>query len=205
MRSFFEAWRRHLWLWVLPLGFCVLNLLAVAFYSSSFAGQVERLESRYQATSDTLTEIQDEQRLIEEFMERIESHRAQVASLHYETFQTEEQRLTKVLPEIKRLARQAGLRPTSLSYPRKRIPGHDLVRRDVSFTVQGTYDQLRTFINFLELTDHFIMLNSVSLSGGGEGRGNPPLRIKLVLSTIFTSRDPAAETLPAEVGEEPET
>ncbi len=204
MKSFFEAWRRHLWLWVLPLGFCVLNLLAVAFYSSSFAGQVEGLESRYQATAATLIEIQDEQRLIEEFMERIDAHRAQVATLHHETFQSEEQRLTRVLPEIKRLARQSGLRPTSLSYPRKYFSGHELVRRNISFSVQGTYDQLRTFINFLELTEHFITLNSVTLGGGGEGRGNPSLRIKLVLSTIFTSREPP-EALPAGAEEESET
>ncbi len=38
MTSLFDNWRRHLWLWVLPLGFCVLNLLGIAFYHSAFAG-----------------------------------------------------------------------------------------------------------------------------------------------------------------------
>ncbi len=206
MNTAFGVWRRHIWLWSLPLGFCVLNLLGVAFYHSAFAGQVESLETRYQATADNLAKIQDEQRVIDDFLGRVGGHQTEVADLHHGVFQTEEQRFTRVIPEIKKLARQAGLRPTSFSYPRKNLTGQDLVQRNISFSVQGTYDQLRNFINFLELTEHFITLNSVTLGESGESRGDPTLRIKLVLSTIFTIRAPPERPLgadPAEAGEEP--
>ncbi len=209
MKSVFEVWRRHLWLWALPLAFCILNLIGVAFYRSAFAGQVERLERQYQATADTLAQIEDEQWVIEEFLGRVEAHRSEVDAIHRDVFQTEPQRLTRVIPEIKRLARQAGLQPSSLGYPKKAFAGHDLVRRNITFSVQGTYDQLRTFINFLELTDHFITLNSVTLGGSGEGRGEPTLSIKLVLSTVFTTREipePVSEEgQPSEAEEEPVT
>ena len=190
MRSALDVWRRHLWLWSLPLGFCVLNLLAVACYRWAFAGQVEELESRYQATADTLERIGDEQRVIEDFLVRVEDHRSEMADLHHGVFQSERERLTRIIPEIKRLARQAGLRPSTLSYPRKSFSDHELVQRSISFSVQGTYDQLRTFINFLELTEHFIALNSVTLGESGENRGNPTLSIKLVLSTVFAPKAP---------------
>ncbi len=187
MTSFFDNWRRYLWLWVLPLGFCVLNLLGIAFYHSSFAGQVERLERRNQAASNTLEQIKDERSLIEDFLARIETHREDVQGLHRDRFQTEEERFTEVIGEVKRLARQAGLRPSSWNYPRSPFSGHKLVQRNINFSVNGTYDQLRNFINFLELSDHFLTLNSVSLGGTGES-GNPSLGIQLSVSTIFTTR-----------------
>ena len=189
MRSFFDTWRRHLWLWVLPLAFCVLNLLGVAFYHGFFAGQVERLESRYQTASDSLTRSKEEHLIIEDFLEQIENHKAEVDGLHRDHFETEEQRFTRAIGEIKKLARQAGFTISSLSYPRKTYGGQDLVERRISFSVSGSYDQLRNFINFLELTDHFFILNSVSLGESSKDERNPKLSIKMVTSTIFTTRE----------------
>ncbi len=186
---FFDTWRRHLWLWVLPLGFCLLNLLAVTFYHSAFAGQVERLEKRYQAETDKLAKSRDEIQVIEDFLSRVESHEARVEGLHREHFETEERRFTRAIREVKKLARQAGLRPASLSYPRKNLGSHELVQRNMNFAVSGTYDQLRSFINFLELTEHFFILNSVALGESGEDQRNPTLSIKLSISTIFTTRE----------------
>ena len=197
MTSFFDNWRRHLWLWVLPLGFCVLNLLGIAFYHSSFAGQVERLERRNQAASNTLEQIKNERLLIEDFLARIEIHKEDVQGLHRDRFQTEEERFTEAYGEVKRLARQAGLRPSSFNYPRSPFPGHKLVQRNINFSVNGTYDQLRNFINFLELSDHFLTLNSVSLGGGGES-SDPSLGIQLTVSTIFTTRKVEAPRAPQE-------
>ncbi len=197
MISLIDTWRRHLWLWVLPLGFCVLNLLGVVFYSSAFAGQVERLEGRYQRANDRLAQIENEIVVVREFLDQVEGHKQLVQQLHRDRFQTEEQRFTRFLQEVKKLARQAGLKPMSLNYPKMAFGGHDLVRRNISFSVSGSYDQLRNFINFLELTEHFVTLNSVALGGGGdEGRRDPTLSIKLVMSTIFTTRRIAEPPVP---------
>ena len=187
MISFFDNWRRHLWLWVLPLGVCVLNLFAIAFYHSAFAGQVERLERRNQSATDTLEQIKAEQLVIKDFLSRVESHKGAVQGLHSERFQTEEQRFTEIIREVKKLAQQAGLKPTSLSYPKSSFSDHRLVQRFINFSVKGTYDQLRNFINFLELSEYFLTLNSVSL-GGVEDQRDPSLNIRLVVSTIFTTR-----------------
>lgn len=194
MTSFFDNWRRHFWLWSLPLGFCLLNLLGVAFYHWAFAGQVERLESRYQAADETLKQTQNEQVVIQDFLDRVENLRGEVRGLHRDRFETEEQRFTRAIREVKKLARQAGLQPTSLSYPTKRFGSHGLVQRNINFSVRGSYDQLRNFINFLELSEHFLTLNSVTLSGANDPRQSG-LGIKLEVSTMFTTRRlaPAAE------------
>ncbi len=198
MSSFFDTWRRHLLLWALPLGFCLLNVLGVVFYRWAFAGQVERLERRYERTEETLAALKEEQVVIESFLARLERHQDQVQALHRDRFQTEEQRFIEVIQEVKRLARRAGLRPTSLSYPRRSFAGQDLSQRSINFSVKGTYDQLRTFINFLELTDHFIILNSVSLGDSGKESRDPSLSIRFLVSTIFTRRQLDAPAAPEE-------
>ena len=190
MMTSLEVWRRHVWLWALPLSFCILNLLGIALYRSAFAGKVERLESQHQSKIALRDQLREERVVVAEFLDRVEHHQGRVKGLYSESFQTEAQRFTRVIQDVKKLARQAGLQPSSLGYPRTDFGAHELVQRNISFSVSGTYDQLRNFINFLELADHFVTLNSVTLGESGNDRRNPSLGINLVMSTIFTTRDP---------------
>lgn len=190
MISWLEAWQRHLWLWALPVSFCVLNLLGFTFYGWAFAGKVERLERQYEATTKVLAALHEEHRLVVDFLDRVESNRDETDGLYHDYFQTEARRFTRIIQEVKKLARQAGLQPSSWSYPKKDFGGYGLVQRSITFNVDGTYDQLRKFINFLELSEHFLTLNSVTLSGSSSSqRGNPKLGIKLAVSTMFATRE----------------
>lgn len=200
MISLFEAWRRNFWLWVLPLGFCVLNLLSYGLYRSAFAGKVERLEQQLASTDSYLAALDEEHSIYVDFLDRVRIHRERTSGLYGDYFQTEAQRFTRVIQEVKRLARQAGLRPSSLSYPRQDFSGYELVQRNISFGVEGTYDQLRSFINLLELADEFLTLQSVNLGESVANRRDPKLSINLVLSTMFATRE-----FESRVEEEPET
>jgi Tfp pilus assembly protein PilO len=181
MRSPFEAWRRLLWLWSLPLAFCILNLLVFTFYHSFYAGEVERLDLLYRQGETDLAALETESREIEEFLARIDDQQDHIHSLYDSHFQTQSQRFLKAIREVERLATEAGLRPTAWSYPQSEAGG--LVQRRILFSVQGTYQQLRTFVNFLELTDQFLTLDGVTLSESGTNT----LGIQLALSTVFTA------------------
>lgn len=187
MRTGFEPWRRRLRLWVLPLVFCALNAAAAALYQTSFAGNVKVLHRLVSSASEELAELQGERQESEAFLERVEARRAAMKELYEEHFSTAAQRFTTMVREAKRLARQAGLAPASVAYPENKLGDGALVERRMVFAVQGTYDQLRTFINFLELTDQFLTLESVGLSGS-EVRGQSQiLSIRLELSTVFVA------------------
>ena len=195
MRSAFDVWQRNLWKWAIPLGVCVLGLVGVAVYYSSFEGRVEVLERRQQRLTENLDAYREESREIAEFLERIELQRQGVRNLYGDHFQTEDSRFTKAILEVRRLARQAGLAPNSFSYPTQSEGG--LVRRDINFSVNGTYRQLRAFINLLELSDQFLTLESITLSGdASRGNQEPTLSIGLRLTTYF-----ASQPLPAEDAE----
>lgn len=184
MKGPFEAWRRNLPLWAIPLGFCLLNLLGLAIYRFSYSGEVERLVDRRQQGEKTLAALRTESEEIDVFLVRVEAQDAAVERLYSEHFKSPAERLTDVFGEARRLARNAGLHPTSFSYPQQTLEGRDgLVLQNIRFGVQGSYRQMRTFINFLELTDHFLTLNSISLSEAGPDL----LSLQFQLSTVFAS------------------
>lgn len=188
MTSPLEVWRRNLWSWVVPLAVCVVGLVGLAIYYSAFDGRVAVLEKEYEIRGARLESYRAEAIEIAEFLERVENQKRQVQTLYADHFQTEDQRFTRAITEVKRLARNAGLAPTSFSYPNSE-EGPGLIRRSINFGVDGTYRQLRTFINFLELSDQFLTLESITLSGSSEGDKEPTLGIGLRLATFFATSE----------------
>jgi Tfp pilus assembly protein PilO len=185
MHSPLLVWRRRLWLWAIPLVFCLLNLFFFAYYRASLAGGVETLQARYDKDAEKAESLRLTRRDIQKFLDRVEANDSGVENLYGERFATESERFIQVLEESRRLARQAGLNPSSFSYPDEVLAEYGLIRREINFSVKGTYEELRTFINFLELSEQFLALEGVKLSGHGKDPRNPELNIQLRVSTVF--------------------
>ena len=92
--------------------------------------------------------------------------------------------------EVKHLAHQAELGGLeTISYSDQPVVGLPLNRKSITFAAEGSYDQLRAFINLLELSPSFLSLDEIRVEdGGAAGR----LRLQVRLSTIFRTADDAA-------------
>ena len=120
MISPFEVWKRTLWRWAAPLAFCVVNLIVLAVYFQFYAGRVDRLSDQLDETQNRLQSYQQEHAQSQAFLGSLQDQEQQVDVLYVDHFQTEQQRFTSAIREVKRLAREAGLQPAS---PRVE-PGH---------------------------------------------------------------------------------
>ncbi|MGD2115259.1 MAG: hypothetical protein PVG07_09415 [Acidobacteriota bacterium] len=192
-----RIWRRRPWIWVPPLVFFVLNLALFSAYRMVYAGQVESLRARLESRAGQLEELEREAEELEALVTSARDTRSELAALYDDRLASERARFTKVTSEVQDLARRSGLEPSAMSYPAEEIEDYGLVKRYFTFSVSGTYVELRRFINLLELTPTFITLEQVSLSGGDGEPGNQ-LRIRLSLSTLF-----AEEGAGAAAGAEP--
>lgn len=179
-----EIWRRRSWIWWVPLLFVLANVGALLFYRSAYAGKLDVLADRFEDQAEVLDAFRIERSKLEGFLGQVESQKAGTRTLFRDHFATQEERFTEMLREIRTLARRAGLDPSSFAYDAADVKGMDLQRFSVNFSVKGTYDQLRTFINFLELTDQFLALERISL-GGGVGDRDVQLDISVEVSTFF--------------------
>ncbi|MES1241827.1 MAG: hypothetical protein ABUT39_09435 [Acidobacteriota bacterium] len=195
MRDQSEIWRQRIWIWLPALLFFLANAVAFSVYRFGYAGQVQRLESSIAPLREELGKLQARRGVLERRLQRAHAAETEVQRLYEDRFSTRSQRLTRIMNEVKTLARQAGLNPKSISYPQVEIEDYGLVKRSFVFQVGGTYAELRQFLNLLELTDSFLTLEAVTLSeeGGNEG---PELQMNLTLSTLF-AREAGDGPIPA--------
>ncbi len=186
-----EIWRLRLWVWVPALLFFLANASAYVVYRFGFANRVESLEAKLEEKQKELKPLADERSKLERLIARSRRNDEEIRSLYDERFSTRSQRLTRVTAEVKRLARTAGLNPLQITYPEERIENYGLIKRAFSFSVDGTYLELRKLINLLELSDSFLTLEEVTLAG--EEDTGPELHIRLLLSTLFAGEDASEE------------
>jgi hypothetical protein len=119
-------------------------------------------------------------------------NRERVERLDRELFASERARFTDTVRELKDLAGRAGLDPGNIGYPSEDLAQYGLSRRSFVFAVNGSYGALRTFLNLVELTPSFLVVEQIDVDEGGGG-----LAIRLHLSTLFATAPEAAVAAPA--------
>lgn len=184
-------WRRRLWVWLPALVFFVLNLALFSTYRLVVAGRLQAARQQLASKEKTLGQLRHQSEALNRRVVAARSTAERMHELYQDRFSTQSRRFTAVTAEIRDLARRAGLAPSAMSYPSEEIEDYGLVKRSFTFSVQGTYQQLRQFINLLELTPSFVTLEQVSLNGEEGAR----LGIRLNLSTLFAEDGTPAPTL----------
>lgn len=197
-RSTTQLWMRRIGLWLPPLLLLVASVVGLVVYRTAFAGEAAVSRDELARAEERLASLEAKRHELEALIGRIEENRQRIATLYREDFSTEERRLTEIIREVRRLAREASLEPTHTAYPEESLEEYGLVQRSFVFSVEGTYFDLRKLINSLELSDSFLTLEEVALAEGGEGRSGATLRISLRLSTLFAAGDELGEAAPAE-------
>lgn len=195
MRSREEIWRLRLWVWLPALLFFLANATAFVVYLG-FADRVAALERDLAEKRKALEPLAGKRQRLERLIQRSQNNDQEIRSLYEERFSTRSARLTRVHAEFRQLARTAGLDPRSITYDEEEIEDFGLIKRTFSFSVAGTYLELRKFINLLELSSSFLTLEEVTLAGEESEGGGPELRMRLAISTLF-AREPGAEPAPA--------
>ncbi len=182
----YTAFDRDLWAeerkrWGVPVALVVLGLLLLVVYQVRFSGRVDVLDSQRAREEERLADLLAEREQVAARLERASGNREGIQYLYDEVFETERQRLTAVIREVKDLASRAGLEPPGITYPEEAIEDHELLRKSFVFSVKGQYEELRRFINFIELSEHFLILEEIRVSDTTEGS----LSVALRISTLF--------------------
>ena len=178
--------RRRLWL---PAAiFVLLGLVALTVYQVALAGRLGMQAGSLAARRSELEALQARRSEAEALLQRARSTRAAIAELYDRRLGTEAERLTAVMLEIKKLARQAGLGGMeAINYGDEPVAGLPLIKKSITFSAEGSYGQLRAFINLLELSPSFLSLDEIRVENGGRAGG--PLRLQVRLSTLFVTAD----------------
>jgi Tfp pilus assembly protein PilO len=179
-----SLWWQRRRLWLPPAIFLALDLLLLAGYETALAGkmgmQVGAVATRRQELATLRARREGRERLVAS----ARSTRLAVDHLYKEGLGTQAMRLTAVMLEVKRLAHQAGLGGVeAFTYTDEVDKEMPLDRKTIVFSANASYDQLRGFINLLELSPSFLTLEQISVQQEPTGQGQ--LQLQFRLSTLF--------------------
>jgi Tfp pilus assembly protein PilO len=79
------------------------------------------------------------------------------------------------------LSRSAGLRSDAISFHQHTADARGLMQVDITTSVEGDYDSLVQFLNKLEHSDNFYVLDNLTLASSSLGK----LRLNVQLRTYF--------------------
>jgi hypothetical protein len=179
-----------------------LLLLANAFYFFTYRVSYQsRLQDREEELAQKEAEL-DQAHTARLTAERTyQSYRQierDVKQIYDEHWATQTERLTLLIAEVKRLAEASSMTPAAYGFSRVAVsdadPGHrkrlaiGATEVGITFSVEGTYEQVRRLINLLELSRQFVIIDRISLAA----REGQTLTLDLGLKTLFRDEKPAA-------------
>lgn len=189
MRRQLLLFRRHAWLWAVPLALVVTNVAWTLAFGSGARLRAADLESRLARAREEHAETDKQFEKRERIWIAMVENRKRLEELLDHRLSTQRNRFTAIVSELRDLARRTGLEPSSVTYPDESLEDYGLVRTSFLFAVEGSYADLRAFLHLLELSPSFLVVDQLSVNEDGRG----VLRISLRLSTLF-AEDSSAET-----------
>lgn len=167
------------------------NVVYFFTYRVGYQGQLDALDARLEATENQLERAQVARIRAERTLDGYRGIERDVKTVFEKHWATQDERLTRMIAEVKRLALASSLEPQTYGFSRATATAASTRRRraapigatevSIDFTVTGTYEQVRRLINLLELSQQFVIIESISLAGH-EGKG---LTLGLHLKTLF--------------------
>lgn len=89
--------------------------------------------------------------------------------------------------ELTEIARNSGLQISSLGFNSKEIPGKNLVEIALEATVSGDYKGVVQFLNGLQRSKNYYIIDGLTLASGASGDAPGTIRVALHLRSYFSN------------------
>ena len=110
--------------------------------------------------------------------------------LHDDILSSRDRRLVEVQHEVAELCEQFGIEYTSVNYSNSVLPDVGLDRLGMNVPLEGNYGNLRRFLQAVEESSRFLLVEKVALSRGKEG--GSLLSLNISMATYFNLSNEAA-------------
>ncbi len=137
--------------------------------TAELAAAVEREVKRVDGLESRVAEMQESRAVLDRFFS--------------EDLATKKERLVAVQREIYQIARTFQVEAAQLKFNHEPVVGTNLVQLSVNIPLAGGYNNLRQFINKVEHSELFLIIQSIQLQEGD--RGGAMLNLNVRLATYF--------------------
>jgi len=186
-------WREKQLLLVVLAILLIANLIYFFTYRVQFEARLEDYAGRAAQSEGRLEQARSARIASERQLAAYRKVEHDIQDVYENRWSTEAARLATLIQEVKRLAVVSQLVPQTYSFAHLTgAPEASTV--GITFNVQGTYQQVRRLINLLELSQQFVIVDQISLSGQG---GDAALTLNLHVKTLFRNMEAPAVPRPS--------
>jgi Tfp pilus assembly protein PilO len=169
----------------------LLAVLAVAnlvFYAILNLPRMHRQATEERRVSDltsNLAEVSRRVALMKDLDQRFDSEKSKVDTFYHDILGTKDERMIRIQREVRAIATSLGMDPETIAYQPEDLDKVGLISFAINVPLAGDYRNLRQFINKIEKSENFLIVESVSLGGARDGGALLDLNIRL--STYFNA------------------
>lgn len=187
-----EAWRHWMSrkrLHLVIIGILVIDILLLIALFEPIRWFRQRLEGDIQVWQSNHQQLQMATRSWEEALERLRNALSDRQRLMNEQFLPESEGYPIIRSFLENAAQRSGVQKETITYQNKALQTLDLVELKISIPVRGTYAQIRQFLQEIERSKHFLIIESVTWRA--TPRSNL-IDVDITLRTYFIPSDEGA-------------
>ncbi|HXN24529.1 MAG TPA: type 4a pilus biogenesis protein PilO [Candidatus Dormibacteraeota bacterium] len=170
----------------------ILSALAIILLADMVLAVVSyRLAADNQASQkQSLAEARSRKKLLESAVQRANNIRASLPQVQKqcdafeESFRPSSRGYSGILADIAQIAHKAGLSTEAIAFRQEDLQNRGMVKVEVAAVVAGDYTSVVRFINGLQRSETFYILDNLSLASSAETRG-ASVKLNLHLKTYF--------------------
>lgn len=161
----------------------VANVAAFAFLVRPAVNKVRALEAGNEPELQALKQRRNEVEALESFFASLQQAEADLARLRSDVLSTRVERMVDVQRELERLCREFRIDLDSVNYDNEELPEEGLERFAMIVPLEGGYANLRRFLQAVEDSENFLVVERVALGEGKEG--GVMLMLNITLAAYF--------------------
>lgn len=182
------AWLKLWYLW-LPAGvLVVLNVVWLTGLRGTLLGRGSLLAKQVSEAEAEVGKLDGQLRQLERTAKALEELRANLGELRERRLGPMRERLVPFLQDVVKRTQEAGLQPERVSYAAHREEKTGLVYFAATYSVRGSYDQIRRCVFLLESSPEFVLLDGLGLRGD-ESTSSLDVGVQLNVGTYFSDID----------------
>ena len=140
-------------------------------------------ERRVTDLTQNLAEVSRRVALMKDLDQRFETDKTKVDTFYNGVLGGKDTRMIEIQREVRSIAASLGMDPETIAYQPEMLDKVGLISFNINVPLSGDYRNLRQFINKIEKSQSFLIVESVSLGGAKDGGALLDLNIRL--STYF--------------------
>jgi Tfp pilus assembly protein PilO len=175
-------WREKRVMLIVAGSLLLANLLFFFTYRVQYQQRVDDMRGRLEQARSQLDSAKEKRVDLEGQLVAHDKLVSTIDKVFEEGWSTPEERLTRVVVEVQSLGEKSGLVPRSFNFNRQEDRARlGTTTMGITFNVEGTYAQTRQLINLIELSNEFLIIDSIALRNSNENR----LSLSVALKTLF--------------------